>query len=245
MNAMKAIPLFLFFALLAVPADAFAQEFRIGQFQGGLQFLVAAPRGEFRENTDDIGYGLTLDLGYVIPRMPVVVGGTFGFATYGSRTFRVPLSQTVQLVNVELENSNNFALGHLFLRFQPQTGVFRPYFEGLVGMNYFWTESTVEDERYENSEFAGSVNLSDVAFSYGAGGGVMFCVYRGETDDPGRGVEVFIDARVRYLVGGEAEYFDEDSIVFDNQGVPQLYEENAKISETDMLAFGLGVSVRF
>jgi hypothetical protein len=235
----------MFIALFAFPSAAFAQDLHIGQFQGGLDLLLALPRGEFEENTDDVGFGLTLDLGYVLPSMPVVAGVSFGYAMYGSNTFRVPFSGTVQLVNVELTTSNNLALGHLFLRFQPQEGVFRPYFEGLLGFHYLWTESTVKDERYHEEEIAGSTNLSDIAFSYGAGGGVMFRVYRGETDDPGKGVEVFIDARARYLIGGEAEYFDGESITFDANDVPVLLEENATRSKTDMLTISLGVSVRF
>ncbi|MCB2205441.1 hypothetical protein KQI65_11895 [bacterium] len=221
-----------------------AQEFRLGQFQGGLDFLVALPQADFKDNTDDVGVGLTLDLGYVIPDLPVIAGGTFGFASFGSETFNVPFSGTVQLVNVDLTTSNNLALGHLFLRVQPQNGAFRPYFEGLAGFKYLWTESKVEDERFEDSEIAGSTNLDDIAFSYGAGGGIMFRVYSGETNQTGQGVEVLIDLRARYLYGGEAKYFDATSIELNEDDVPILREENAKQSETDMLNIGIGVVVR-
>ncbi|MDT8323041.1 MAG: hypothetical protein RRA94_02930 [Bacteroidota bacterium] len=226
------------------PTHVQAQEFRLGQFQGGLHFMLAFPQGEFEENTDQVGVGLNLDLGYVIPDMPVVAGAAFGFATYGSETFNVPFSSTVQLVNVDLTTSNNLAIGHLFLRVQPQSGIFRPYFEGLLGFNYLWTESSVEDERYEDSQIAGSTNLDDFAFSYGAGGGLMFRVYRGETEQPGQGIEVLVDLKARYLYGGEAKYFDKESITEDENGAPVLLEENALQSETDMLNFSIGVVVR-
>ena len=246
MNTLKSVAAAVLLLILLYPSGrAAAQDFRIGQFQGGLDFLLALPQNEFKENSNDAGFGLSLDLGYVIPKLPVVAGISGGFATYGSRTFNVPFSSTVQLVNVELTTSNNIALGHLFLRFQPQDGMFRPYFEGLAGFHYLWTESKVEDERYEDSEIAGSVNLDDIAFSYGAGAGVMFRVYRGETDQPGRGVEVFVNGRVRYLYGGEAKYFNEDSITADANGAPILEERYAKESETDMMNIALGVSVRF
>ncbi len=244
MRFMTKSALFFLCVSLFLSTHGHAQEFRIGQFQGGIDFILTFPQEEFRENTDDVGYGLGLDLGYVIPDMPIVAGLSAGFATYGSQTFNVPFSSTVQLVNVDLTTSNNLALGHLFLRVQPQNGVFRPYFEGLMGFHYLWTESKVEDERFEDSEIAGSTNLSDFAFSYGAGGGVMFRVYRGETEQPGQGIEVLVDIKARYLYGGEAKYFSEDSITEDANGAPVLREENALQSETDMLNFGIGVVVR-
>jgi hypothetical protein len=245
MRIVTTVSLFLFACiLLSSPVRLLAQDYRIGQFQGGINFLLTYPQEEFKESTDEIGYGLGLDLGYVIPQMPVIAGASFGFATYGSRTFNVPFSGTVQLVNVDVTTSNNIAMGHLFLRVQPQNGVFRPYFEGLLGFNYLWTESTVEDERYEDKEIAGSTNIDDFAFSYGGGGGIMFRVYEGETEQPGQGIEVLVDLKARYLYGGEAKYFDENSITLDGNGVPVLREENALQSETDMLNFSIGVVVR-
>jgi hypothetical protein len=233
--------------LSAFSAPLFAQEeeFTIGQGQGGINFMLTFPRGEYRENSNKTGIGLGLEGAYVIPRLPLALGFAGSVATYGSRTFKVPFSGTVQLVNVDLTTSNNIATGHIFLRLQPQDGVFRPYFEGLLGFHYFWTESSVKDERYEDEDIAGSTNLSDIAHSYGAGGGLQFLVHRGATNNPGQGVEVFVDLKVRYLYGGNAKYFDETSITFDANGAPVLLEANAMKSTTDMLQTMLGVSVRF
>jgi hypothetical protein len=246
MNTMRHTIILLL--LLVLPASSmFAQEetYSIGQGQGGLNFLLTFPQGEFKENSDDVGYGLGFDLGYVIPRLPLSVGLAGGFSIYGSREFRVPFAGTGNLVHVNLTTHNNLATGHAFLRMQPQDGMFRPYVEGLLGLNVLWTESEVKDERYEDRDFAGSTNLSDVAFSYGAGGGLMFRVYRGETDQPGAGVEVFVDLKARYLYGGKAKYFNEKSITFDANGAPMLHESNALESTTDMLQTMLGVAVRF
>lgn len=232
--------------LLAAPVlRAQDEAFTIGQGTGGLNFLLTFPQGEFKENSDDIGYGLGFDLGYVLPRLPLSVGLAGGFSIYGSREFKVPFPGTGNLVTVDLTTNNNIATGHAFLRLQPQDGLFRPYVEGLVGLNVFWTESEVKDERYENRDFAGSTNLSDVAFSYGAGGGLMIRVHRGESDTPGKGVEVFVDLKARYLYGGKAKYFDEKSITFDANGAPLLLEANALESATDMLQTMIGVAVRF
>ncbi|PLX31961.1 MAG: hypothetical protein C0600_04150 [Ignavibacteria bacterium] len=224
------------------------EKLRIGAFEGGLSLLITTPQGDFKDNTDEVGVGLGVDLGYVFPHTPLVIGGTFSYATYGSETANVPFSSTVgSLVNVDVTTSNNLALGHLFLRLQPQGGVFRPYAEGLVGFNYFWTETTVESER-NTEEIAGSTNLDDFVFSYGAGGGLMFRVWKGETDEPGQGMEVLIDLKLRYLLGGEAQYyaFDDSNspIIEDENGAPALDESKVLDSATDMLNFGIGVTVR-
>ncbi|MBE0645331.1 MAG: hypothetical protein IH600_14710 [Bacteroidetes bacterium] len=243
---MRYLLIFLFL-FTASASSLFAQEedYSIGRGQAGIDFMLTFPQGEFKETSDKIAYGLALEGAFVLPQFPVAVGLTGTVATYGSRTFKVPFSGTVQLVNVDLTTSNNVATGHLFLRLQPQDGVFRPYFEGLLGFNVFWTESTVKDERYEDKDIAGSTNLSDVAFSYGGGGGLQFRVYEGATDTPGQGIALFIDAKVRYLYGGRAKYFDEESITFDANGAPVLLESNALESHTDMLQAMIGVSVRF
>jgi hypothetical protein len=226
------------------PSTATAQdEYSIGQFQGGVNFMLGFPQGEFKENVDALGFGVNLDLGYVFPALPVIAGITGGVATYGSNTFRVPFNTQIQTVFVEMTTSNNIAFGHLFLRFQPQNGPFRPYFEGLLGLNYLWTESTVKDERYTDKEIAGSTNLGDIAFSYGAGGGLMYRIYRGQTDQPGQGVEVFLDFRLRYVYGGEAKYFTRKSIR-EIDGAIVLDERYADKSKTDMMLAMLGVSVR-
>ncbi|MFZ1728629.1 MAG: hypothetical protein WBQ23_14705 [Bacteroidota bacterium] len=244
-NMRQTIVFLLLLSACTVPMFAQEGEFTIGQGMGGINFMLTFPQGEFKETSDRVGYGLGLEGAYVLPGMPLAAGFAGTFATYGSRTFNVPFSGTVQLVNVDLTTSNNIATGHVFLRLQPQDGVFRPYFEGLLGLHVFWTESTVEDQRYEDSEIAGSTNLSDVAFSYGGGGGIMYLLHRGETEIPGEGIEILLDLKVRFLYGGEAEYFGEDSITFDANGVPVLRRENAMKSTTDMLQTMIGLTVRF
>lgn len=243
MNRTCTFFLLLFILIAATRVSAQEQNYTIGNFQGGLHLLLSIPQGEFDDNVDALGFGLNLDLGYVFPKLPVVAGISGGFSTYGSKTFKVPFNEIIQTVTVDMTTTNNIAFGHLFLRFQPQTGAFRPYFEGLLGLNYLWTESEVKDERYTDKDIAGSVNLGDVAFSYGAGGGLMFRVHKGETDQPGKGVEVFVDLRVRYLYGGEAKYFTKESLQSVN-GRIILDEAHAKSSATDMLHTMLGVTVR-
>ena len=68
----------------------------------------------------------------------------------------------------------------------------------------------------------------------------MARVYEGLDD--GRPFEVFVDARLRYLFGGEAKYLREGDIEADADGDPIFrYTE----SRTDVLLPQLGLTVRF
>jgi len=121
------------------------------------------PQGEFATAVDDdIAFGVNVDLGYAFPNLPIIVGIEGGYAVYGSETHRIPVSLTVQTVDVEATTTNSIALGHLFARFQPYKGDFRPYFEGLLGLTYFSTSSSMENLS-TGEEIAGSTNSDDLA----------------------------------------------------------------------------------
>ena len=129
------------------------------------------------------------------------------------------------------------------LRLQPPSGAFRPYADALVGVNYLFTESRIEDVDFDDDrDIASSTNFDDAAFSYGLGGGVMAQVYRGHASGTGRSYAVFVDARLRYLFGGEADYLREGAIEADRNGNP-IYHVTR--SSTDLLLPQLGVTFRF
>lgn len=240
---------FLFLSFVIGSSTVNAQEYKIGNGNFGLNFMTILPKGDFAKEVDDVGFGIALDLGYSFDQIPITVGLEGGFGVYSTSTFRVPFSGTVQVVTVEVETSNNIGLGHLFLRFQPQTGTFRPYFEGLVGLGYFGTSSSVKNVT-TGEEVASSINSDDVAFSYGAGGGLMFKVYEGVPDEEAGPtavpIEVLIDARVRFLFGGEATYYKSDA-VYQEQGTNAVKFDSSKshTSTTDLMTLHLGVMVRF
>ena len=72
-------------------------------------------------------------------------------AFYGSAGMTVPYLWEGRLINVDMTATNRIVTTHLFLRVQPQDGDFRPFFEGLLGMNILWTSSTVDDDELEES----------------------------------------------------------------------------------------------
>jgi hypothetical protein len=99
----------------------------------------------------------------------------------------------------------------------------------------------VKSERTtSDNEIASTTNQSDIAFSYGGGGGVKVKVYQNEKDD-GKLLSVLIDLRVRYIFGGKAEYLKEGSVRI--QGGRAYYDTYK--SKTDLLLGQLGVSVVF
>ena len=127
------------------------------------------------------------------------------------------------------------------MRLQGNSGVFRPYLDGLIGMHYFFTETKVRDEDdFTGEPIASSTNQEDIAFSYGAGGGVMFLVYQ-KREEGSRLTEVLIDFRVRYSFGGEATYLKKGSITREN-GTAII---DPLRSRTDLLTYQLGVVFSF
>lgn len=209
-------------------------------FQGGIDFLIGLPQGDFKQNVDKAGYGVAANIGWAPERSPVMIGLELGFMVYGSETRREPFSTTIPNVFVDVNTSNNFFLGHLIVRAQPNSGTVRPYLQGMVGMNYLFTRTKIENSSDPGEEIASSEDLSDNAFSYGGGGGIMFMVWR--QDEEGDGLqEVLIDVGARYVLGNEAQYLKEGSIRYSGGRV--LYDVNE--SRTDLLELQVGVALRF
>jgi hypothetical protein len=227
------------FALLLFALPARAQ---IGS--GTVNAVLAVPQGEFADRLDGVGFGLSGTFVAHIPNTPIGFGIEGTFLTYGHERIRERFgSGALSRVEVDVVTSNNIALGHLLLRLQPPQGAFRPYADALVGVGYLFTESRIEDVDFDDDrDIASSTNFDDVTFSYGLGGGVMAQVYRGHSEDSGRPYAIFVDARLRYLFGGEAEYLREgglrtdanDNLVFD-----------VERSRTNLLLPQIGVTFRF
>ena len=224
---------FLLLTFMAMPALGAAQT-----WQGGIDFLLGSPQKEFRKNVDRLGVGVTLNAGYAPEGTPVMLGLEFGFMNYGSSERREPFSTTIPDVFVRVSTTNNFILGHALLRLQPNTGVVRPYLQGMVGFNYLFTETKIENENNVGQEVASSTNLSDGAFSYGGGAGLMVMVYR---PDDGSISDVYLDLGARYIFGGEAEYLKEGSV----RNVNGRVAYDSFTSATDLLELQIGVTVRF
>ena len=199
----------------------------------GLNFILAFPQGEFKENVDRLGFGIGGEFMFLTPQKgsPVGIGINAGFINYGSESRREPFSLTIPDVTVDVDRTNNLFNFHLMLRVAPYAGKLRPYAEGLFGGAYIYTQTEIKSRGSE--EVASSTNFDDFAWNYGAGVGLMYEVHR----DNEKGSAFFIDLRARYLYGSEAEYLKEGSVIIENGQV--TYEVSR--SKTDLLTVQLGV----
>ncbi|HQU71735.1 MAG TPA: outer membrane beta-barrel protein [Calditrichia bacterium] len=238
-------------AFLLMSSGIFAQDGPpkfdpIGQFS--VAFSTALPKGEFENNLDNNGFGINVNGSANLGKSPFALGLELAYLQYGSETRNVPFSLTIPDVTVDVTTSNNIVQAFALLRAQNPHGVLRPYVDGLVGFNYLYTETKIEDEDNidDDDVVASSKNFDDFAFSYGFGGGVMVKLYEaapslGEDGHYDRPASILLDLRVRYLLGGEAEYLRRGDIERVNGEVIISPVQ----SKTDLLTFNIGISVAF
>ncbi|MBN1290257.1 MAG: hypothetical protein JXB48_00335 [Candidatus Latescibacteria bacterium] len=233
----------VFMALLLKPSEyVFAQ-----MFDAGLHFNVASPQGKFKDNVDRNGYGISIE-GLIKPSpLPIRLGIDFGFLQYGRERRSEHFSQTIQDVSVDVTTSNNIVTSNIFLRLQQDYGVLMPYIDGVLGLQYLYTETTIEDENHNDEPIASSKNIDDLTFCRGVGGGVMVPLHTFNKQYGGSRcsgsklpVTLILDFKVRYMYGGKADYLTEGSI--DRSGDEYTY--NVSKSETDLLYFRLGLLIR-
>jgi hypothetical protein len=201
--------------------------------QLGLDFATVVPRGEFKQNVTNNGYGLG---GHFAVRVagPLYVGADLGFVNYGREKRTEQLSTTIPDIRVDVITENNIFWTHFLVRAQPQTGSLRPYLDGLVGFRYLFTSTNVRS-RFSDEPIASTTHLSDFPFSYGVGGGVQARLAR-----VGRGREILLDGKLRYLRGSEADYLRKGSIR--REGGSVFFD--VLRSRTDVVSAQVGITFR-
>jgi hypothetical protein len=229
-----------FFALVFMIIAASAVSAQTPAFNAGGSLTLVLPRGEFRDNLDGAGFGLTGYFAYRFPQSPVLIGASFGFSIYGSETYKERLIPGVP-VWVDVTTTNALINGHLFLRLQPERGSVQPYVDGLLGLNFFSTDTRIDGE-YMDEAIASSNNLMDAAHSYGFGCGLLFRVWQSPREVQNK-TTVFVDLGMRYLKGGQAEYLKKGGIEYDAANDKFVYD--ILKSTTDYISAHIGVSVNF
>jgi hypothetical protein len=236
--------LYLFAAIIILFAlPSIAQE---GTF--GLQFTLSVPQGSFADNVKQVGPGLSFNGGYRFKNTPVSLGAELGFTNFGIDRRTVPWSSTIPDLKVNVDNNYNLAQAFFLTRIGAPNGPFRPYVEGLVGLNYFFTETTVSSRggAHAGEPIASDTNYDDTAFAYGIGAGFKVQLYNfrggsvGNGDIPAK--KGFLNLSARYIRGGEARYLTKGSITITDQS-QVIY--NPSTSRTDMLVFALGFVATF
>lgn len=211
-----------------------------GQMAGG-NLTLGWPQGEFKENVDRIAYGGSVEASLFKPGPvhPFNVGVSFGYIIYGDETVRRPFSNTISRVGVDVNTTNTMLNFHLMFKLHPFKGDVMPYAEGLIGGNYLFTESKIEDID-DGYELVSSTNFDDFSFSYGGGGGFLIKLVDKLEDDGGP--SLYLDIKGRYLIGTEAEYLVQGSIEEDGQGSVTYKVDK---SATDIFTFHIGVMFVF
>jgi hypothetical protein len=222
-------------ALLMLIAAGEITDSQAQQYSAGADFLTLVPRGEFKQNIDNNGYGVGGHFAVALGRSPIFVGIDAGIINYGSQTRRERLSGSIPEIELEVDTDNNIVLTHFLLRVQPRTGAVRPYLDGLVGIKYLYTNTEIRSD-FNDEPLASTTNLSDTTFSYGFGGGVQV-----RLAEFTKGRALMLDGRVRYLRGSEAEYLREGSIRRTNGSV----SFEVLSSRTDVVTAQVGVSFVF
>ncbi len=213
--------------------------FNVNAQSAGINFTLGFPTGEFKENIDRLGYGLSGNfmLWNPKPELPFTFGLNVGYLNYGSESRREPFSLTIPDVTVDVDRTNNLVNFHLLFQVMLPEGSFRPYAEFLFGGAYLFTETSIKS-RGDGDDVASSTNFDDFAWNYGAGAGFLIQVSEGNDEEVGG---VFIDLKARYLFGTEAEYLKEGSVTVQNGRV--IYDISK--SKTDMITANLGVVIFF
>ena len=204
------------------------------RFQFGLDFTTVIPTGDFSKNVTNNGYGMGVQFLVGLGRMPLLLGGDFAFAVYGSDEHVESISETIPELEVKVRTTNNISMPHLVLRAQPREGKVRPYADALVGFKYLSTDTTILSES-TGEELTSSKNLSDLVYSYGFGGGVQVRLASAGNGD------ISLDGKVRYLRGGHAEYLKEGSVRRENGAV--FFD--VLTSRTDVVTVQIGITFRF
>ncbi|MFP4369119.1 MAG: hypothetical protein ACLFR2_06030 [Candidatus Kapaibacterium sp.] len=208
-------------------------------FNIGLQ--LGFPTGEYKNQNDEVGFGIGGNLAFNIKGAPLYVGIDGAYLVMSSRERVEQFSTTIPDVRVRVNTTNSHSFFHGFLRFQADEGPIQPYFEGLIGFNYLSTTTTIEDVDFDDDQdIASSNDLSDFAFSYGVGGGLAIPVSTFESEE-GHGMQLLIDLGAKYIKGGEAEYLKEDGKqIVDGEVIYEITK-----SRTDMLSARIGVTLKF
>ena len=215
-------------------------------FSLGMDLNLGTPLSGFANTMDRAGFGVTFQGGYQLKNQPVMLGLDFGFLNFGRDRRNESFSLTIPDATVLVENTYNLIHSSFLLRLIPPAGDVRPYFEGAIGFNYLYTETTIENtDSYLEEPIARSTNFDDFAFSYGAGAGLLIELHSYPVTDILEGTtqieRIMLNLMGRYKAGGSAEYLKKGSITVQNGQA--FYDVNR--SKTDLFYYTVGVLFMF
>lgn len=209
-------------------------------FLFGAAFMVSAPRGEYKKEVQDLGFGFSINLAGAIPSTPLFVLLEGNLVHLGSMEWSDAMKSDVYNDTYFEVNSNfNFFNLNTGLRLVSENEYFQPYLELLGGFNYFYTSTSIEFDEFDCDECDETdVEFDDIVWSGGVGAGLTIpLVSTGAAKPKG----LFLDLGMRYIFSGKAEYIKEGDLHIRNG--EQTYDITR--SRTDMFQFKLGITLMF
>ena len=208
----------------------------------GFTLMGGFPVGEFSKSVTNSGIGGSVYAGYMLPRVPAVIGLDLGFMTYGTEKRDDRFSQSDSQFKTSVVTSNEIRTLNAFLRLQKRSGTLRPYLEGIVGIHYLFANTELE---FLAAFYGGNQNLDNHAFAWGGGAGISIEVWSGReirTSQNHSEQSVSIDLRMRYHDGDAVDYWKKGFVVL-RYGRPLEF----KITETttDLITASLGLAIEF
>ena len=172
---------------------------------GTLAFIQSRPQDALGNN---IGFGYGADGTYLFRLDNAGFFGLradAGFLQYGEESKRVPLSSTIGgRIQVDVSTTNYIVPLSIGPQLMWPHGSIRPYVNGGVGGQFFFTQSRVEGSDDVGS-FANTTNQWDKTLMWVAGGGVYVPIYQ-------KRFNVLLDLGAQYVNGGRARYLKPGSI---------------------------------
>lgn len=221
---------------------AFGQSTLAGdRFQASLNFLMAYPQNDFKMNVDRTFYGLSGEFFYHVPSSLFSIGISLEYMDYGSETRTEPFGHDIPDVLVDVTTRNSIYSSAAVLRLSPVEGPFRPYVEALVGFNYLFTTTSVNDDSDWSEDIATTTNFDDWAFTYGVGTGAIIRALEIRSQQGRSLFSLYMEIGLRYFKGRTAEYLREGSIRREH-GTLRF---EPLISDTDLVKTHFGIVFRF
>lgn len=176
------------------------------------------PMGEFNSKVGKDALGAGAFYAWRIGRSPVFFGAEAAGHIYAHSLFS------------DDDTYNTVAQGLAFLRLQPRTGSVVTYLEALAGVNYLATSSEYYDEYW--GELTSEVEFQDITVAAGVGAGLCMQLGGGARSMDPDGKPTYLDFKVRYIFGGQADYLRE-------AGDGSLFPEH---SRTNFITVQLGLT---
>jgi hypothetical protein len=222
--------------LFSVALPSFGQS-GLPRHMYGLAFGGLFPVGDFNDHVSQDGFGVGLYYGWRLRHTPLFMGVEFSVSLYG-HSRREEFLEGIPEVPLDVVTENNIGQSFLFVRLQPRSGRVTTFVEGLAGISYFWTDTTITGHGLSDNDISSNTNFDDGTWAAGGGAGLSVRLGRPRVQVSGRAQRgAFLEFKVRYLAGGWANYLKKGSIVVEGNEFSFTPERSATSFVTAQAGF--------